>query len=107
MYRRIEKVAEDSSGVTLLGKTIVATTCSCQRVMAGCLKKVVSGPFERDTGISDYAQSVIQDHIYKLSTKTTNATPILGCSITKNKRTVSDVLQQIKTKTAFKVTILV
>ena len=75
--------------------------------MAGCLKKVVSGPFERDGGISDYAQSLIQDHIYKPSTTTANATPILSCCITKNKRAVSDVLQQIKTKTTFKVTILV
>ena len=75
--------------------------------MAGCLKKVVSGPFERDGGISDYAQSVIQDHIYKPSTTTTNATPILGCGIIKNKRAVSDVLQQIKIKTAFKVKNLV
>ena len=81
MYRRIEKVAEDSSGVPLLGKTIVATTVHVvvKGLMAECLKKVVSGPFERDGGISDYAQSVIQDHIYKPSTTTTNGTPILGC----------------------------
>ena len=79
MYRRIEKAEEESSGVPFLFKTIVATTCSFKGLMAGCLKKVVSGPFERDGGISDYAQSVIQDHIYKPSTTTTNATSILGC----------------------------
>ena len=79
MYRRIEKVEEDSSEVPLLGKTIVATTCSCQRSDGWMFEKGRSGPFERDGGISDYAQSVIQDHIYKPSTTTTNETPILGC----------------------------
>ena len=75
--------------------------------MPGCLKKILSSPFERDGNISDYAQGVIQDTIYKPSTTTTNASPILGYGITKNKRAVSDVLQQIKIKTAFKVYILV
>ena len=50
MYRRIEKVAEDSSGVSLLGKKIVATTVHVvvKGQMAECLKKVVSGLFERE-----------------------------------------------------------
>ena len=47
--------------------------------MAECLKKLVSGSLERYGGISDYAQSLIQDTLYKPSTTRTKETGIHGC----------------------------
>ena len=74
-----EEVAEHRSRVPPLAKTSVTTTVVFKAQMAGCLQKLLSGPLERDIGISDYAQSLIQDTIYKPSTTRTNKTLILGC----------------------------
>ena len=72
-----EKVTEHRSRVPPLAKTSVAT--SFQSSVAGCLQKLLSGLLERDGGIRDYAQSFIQDTIYKPNTTRTNKTLILGC----------------------------
>ena len=72
-----EKVAEHRSRVPPLAKSSVTIAVRAQ--MAGCLQKLLSGPLERDGGISNYAQSLMQDTIYKPSTTRTNKTSILGC----------------------------
>ena len=74
--RMFEKVAKHRSRVPPLAKTSVDT--SFQSSDGWMFEKLLSGPLERYGGISDYAQSLIQDTIYKPSTTRTNKTPILG-----------------------------
>ena len=74
--RMFEKVAKHRSTVSP-PKQVSLLVVRAQ--MAGCFKKLLSGPLKRDGGISDYAQSLIQDTIYKPSTTRTNKAPILGC----------------------------
>ena len=60
--RMFEKVAEHRFRVQSLVKTSVATSFQSSD---GCMfEKLLSGPLERDGGIRDYAQSLIQDAIY-------------------------------------------
>ena len=64
--------------------------------MAGCLQKLLSGPLERDGGISDYAQSLIQDTIQYINQVLREQTRFHFSVVeqTKNKRTISNVLDQ-------------
>ena len=75
--RMFEKVADHRSRVPPLAKISVAS--SFQSSDGWMFAKLLSVPWERDGSISDYAQSLIQDIIYKPSTTRTNKTPIFGC----------------------------